>query len=144
MLIGWLKSRVLSYVGRHRYWKRDFHGAYKYFEGIIAGRPWALGANVWLASCDIALKRYGDAVVPLEKAKPDLATAHGYLGVALFHQGLHRGALEEFTRALRINPHLKPNDSWMEWLGRAYYEVGRWQEAINSFEEAIRVQPSTY
>jgi tetratricopeptide (TPR) repeat protein len=82
---------------------------------MITLRPSALGAYVWLASCDIELKRYNEAVPPLEQAlqaKPDHAGAHGYLGVALYHLGHHQEALEEITRALRIDPRLKPIDYW--------------------------------
>jgi len=85
MFKGLLKSRVLWYLGRYRYFRGDIHGARECFERMITIRPSALGGYVLLASCNIELQRYNEAVPPLQEAlqaEPDLAVAHGYLGIA--------------------------------------------------------------
>ena len=112
MFTGWLKSRWFFYLGRYLCRRKNFPGAVSCFEQIIALRPKALGAYVWLANCKIKSGAPLDAIPPLEQAlrlKPDYATAHAYLGVALYKLGRYQEALDEFTRALRIKPRLKPD-----------------------------------
>ena len=111
----------------------------------MALRPEALGPRVLMAACFLELKRYENALQSLEEAlqiQPDHAPARAYRGIACMRLERYREAREDFTRALRINPRLRPADGWKDWLGQANGAAKNWQEAAQSFEEAIRIRPS--
>ena len=98
-----------------------------------------------MAASYIELKRYDDALSVLQQtleAKPDHASAHAYRGLAYMHLERFEEARDEFIRALRIKPRLKPLDDWKNLLGDAYYALGQWNEALEQFKEAAKIRRS--
>jgi serine/threonine-protein kinase len=81
------------------------------------------------------------AVAALREAirlRPDDATAHAYLGLALRHQR----KLDEAAAALRKAVELAPDYAWAhERLGIALGEQGRLDESISAFRKATDLEP---
>lgn len=53
----------------------------------------------------------------------------------MYHAGLITEAIEQFTKAVEIDPHMPLHHVF---LGPAYLEAGRFQDAADAFEKASR------
>jgi predicted ribosomally synthesized peptide with SipW-like signal peptide len=72
--------------------------------------------------------------------RPENATAHFLLGVALHHKGDHDGALVEFDEASRLDPKLA---SPHVGIGTVRFVRGDRDGAIAAWREAIRLDPGS-
>jgi tetratricopeptide (TPR) repeat protein len=104
-----------------------------------------------------ALRKYKEAVNGLKMAiriNPEIvnAEAYYYLGYSYFERGNHKDALEAFKQALYLTrAEVIDKDAAAEQsfpleqihysLGRSYLSLGRYQEAINELNEAVKVNP---
>jgi serine/threonine protein kinase/tetratricopeptide (TPR) repeat protein len=83
---------------------------------------------------DAALK---NCQTSLEK-KPQLAAGHACLGFVYASTGRYREAIDEYDKALRIEP---VNDDFRRQRARAEERDGKLQEAEATYREAIRLRP---
>jgi tetratricopeptide (TPR) repeat protein len=91
------------------------------------------GSNRWLA---------GDFVGAIEafrkasEGEPKLYAAQYNLAVAYLSQGNYRLALDPLKRLLMVNP---KSIELLQYLGRAYYEVKDFQNALKCFEQTAKL-----
>jgi Flp pilus assembly protein TadD len=66
------------------------------------------------------------------------ALAHGNLGVALFHEGKNKEAIDNLSKAIIVDP-----DYMMAYAcrGDVYEAIGQYQPAIEDYNQAIRLKP---
>ncbi|MEN3309319.1 MAG: hypothetical protein V7603_5521 [Micromonosporaceae bacterium] len=88
----------------------------------------------------LAIAEAGLSAATAEAEQRPMAAAHRCLGIARFHMGRHRDALEHFNHALRISR----QDGWVEGLacslddlGLTYRHAGQLDEAVEMFSQSI-------
>ena len=81
------------------------------------------------------------APVPLTRAANETATAHATKGVQLAQQGAFDQAIEEFTKAIEVDP--KDARIHRDRVG-VYLTMQRFQDAVNDFTKAIELLPKDY
>lgn len=87
---------------------------------------------------------YQQALVEAKNAialDPNYANAHVLLATILYYTGQPQQGLELIKKAMRLNPHHPYNYPFH--LGQAYFILGRYQEAIDAFEEGLETNPSS-
>ena len=72
---------------------------------------------------------------------PNAARAHGTLGLTLVYLGMPDKALEPIRRAVLLNPGFAHQT--LHFLGLAELLLGRFEEAVATFRERIRLAPQT-
>jgi tetratricopeptide (TPR) repeat protein len=87
--------------------------------------------------------RYEEAILECQKAilaDPDLGNPYNDIGVYLTERGRYDEAIPYLLRAMGARryeaihyPHFN--------LGRAFEKKGRWPEAVQEYEEALRIDP---
>ena len=75
---------------------------------------------------------------------PNFAAAHGFLGYALALDGQSEPALEHLTQALSLSPHDPQNIVFMIGLGQAYYQAGRYNEAVKYSQNIAQQRPEHF
>ena len=75
------------------------------------------------------------------QVNPDYAPAHGGLGEALFHLKAHEEALAALAEALRLQPDWALAGALRRLMGRAARELGRFDEAGEYLDQAVRFDP---
>jgi Flp pilus assembly protein TadD len=117
---------------------------------ILVKRPWAwrLGAAcltlVLLVLIGVTIARnevYQSEVAVWSDVltqRPDNDRAHYNLGRALAAEGLVDGAIEQYTTALRLNPHYPDA---LNALGVAWREKGDLDRAIDCYRKALHLKP---
>ena len=75
-----------------------------------------------------------------QELAPDLPETHLALGYVAYAQREFDKALEHFERAQRLRP---SGDAALA-IGLTMRRLGRWQDALNQFEEARRLIPRSY
>lgn len=91
------------------------------------------GSNRWLAG------DFAGAIQAFRKAserEPKLYAAQYNLAVAYLSQGNYRLALDPLKRLLMVNP---KSIELLQYLGRAYYEVKDFQNALKCFERTAKL-----
>jgi eukaryotic-like serine/threonine-protein kinase len=83
---------------------------------------------------DRAISNYREAI----RLEPDLAAAHGNLGIALLHKGDPDGAIASACEAIRLKPDFAEAHCS---LGCSLRANGDMDGAIREFREAIRLKP---
>lgn len=87
---------------------------------------------------DLKQSKFGAAQEALEKATeldPKHARAFSALGMALSDQGKYEAAIAPLENALRLEPAVGWETDWT--LGKACYEVGRYEEALKKSQVAL-------
>ena len=80
--------------------------------------------------------QHGQSAIALA---PSIADSHAILADTLMYVGRSEEAIEEMTKAMRLAPFYP---SWyLHSLGQAYYSAGRFEEAIQAFEELQKRVP---
>ncbi len=69
---------------------------------------------------------------------PDFAEAHNKLATLLYLEGKYLNSVEECKIVLSLNPH--HFGAW-NGLGLCLFNLGRYGEAIQSFQSALEIQP---
>jgi len=72
---------------------------------------------------------------------PNFGTAYGYLGWALAFDGQSKEAIEHFERAIRMSPYDPLIAFYYSGTGVAHYLAGRYREAVEWGQKAIRQRP---
>lgn len=111
-------------------------------EKVVAREPDSLQGLFWLGAAFERTGRYKDAeerfrqVLDLE---PDFAPALNYLGYMWAEKGENlREALELVLRAVSLEPE---NGAYVDSLGWAYFQLGRYDEARGHLERAAELVP---
>lgn len=89
-------------------------------------------------------REYVKALVEAQKAidiDPSYADGHVLLATLLYYAGRPKEGLEVMQRAIRLHPHHAHNYSYH--LGQAYFILGRYDEAINTFKQGIELLPTS-
>ena len=87
--------------------------------------------------------RYDDAIRECQKAieaDPEFGNPYNDIGAYLIEDGRHEEAIPYLKRALaakRYEAHHYPHYN----LGRVFEKKGLWPEAIQEYQEALRIQP---
>jgi tetratricopeptide (TPR) repeat protein len=87
--------------------------------------------------------RDDEALAAFNRSKElkDTAEAHYYLGEVYDRKNKDKESIAEYNEAVRINP--KYGEAWFD-LGVANYNRGRYQEAINAFNQAVIIRNTNY
>ena len=75
---------------------------------------------------------------------PNFAAAHGFLGYALALDGQFEPAVEHLNQALSLSPHDPQNIVFMIGLGQAYYQAGRYNEAVKYSQNIAQQRPEHF
>ena len=67
------------------------------------------------------------------------ALSYAYIGIIFFRAGRAAEAIGHIRTAMRLDPHYPP--LFVDFLGRAHFALGQFDEAAASFEEAVRLSP---
>jgi protein O-GlcNAc transferase len=101
----------------------------------LARRLYAEGVSLWDQG------REAEAATRLDEAlrqKPDFAEALNMGAYILDCRGAHEAALRFYQRALTLAPHL--HSAWSN-LGKLLFRFGRFTEALDAIEAALRIVP---
>jgi tetratricopeptide (TPR) repeat protein len=103
--------------------------------------PWsraALGnASLWKRQHDHAIAEYERAIAE------DPSFAVGYMGLGWVFVFVRRSeeAIELINRGIRLDPHYP--DNRLHWLAQAYFQLGRYEEAIDLLKRRLIRKPNT-
>src|SRR5215510_4544934 len=87
-------------------------------------------------------KKYEQAIAEHEQAialDPNWADAYAQFGYVLASLGLPEEGLEVITKAMRLNPRYP--DWYLNLLGNAYRNAGRYEEALIPLQKAVARNP---
>lgn len=101
--------------------------------------------NVVMAHTYLTNKRYDEAVAAAEKAlelEPGSADPYATFGHVLIYSGRYEEAVNMLEKAMRLNPY--PPIWYFVNLGDAYDEVGRKEEAIQTYKKGLEEAPSNF
>jgi tetratricopeptide (TPR) repeat protein len=126
------------------YKNRDYDDAVGELKVVLESRdlpvvaPSRAGLNLVLGNALYEIDRHDEAITAYNQAiklKPDDATAHNNLGVAL---GAAPAEIAEYRQAIKLNPALA--DAHYN-LGSALGHAGKPEEAIAEYRQAIKLKP---
>lgn len=109
--------------------------------GIVAENPGDHGAHLDLAQAFISRDRLVEAFQVVQAAnaiEPGHARALTYEAVVRQAMGMSDRALQLLDAAVEKDPHLA--EAWVR-RGLSAFEMGQWQKAIDSWEQALKIRP---
>ncbi|MCI0486702.1 MAG: tetratricopeptide repeat protein [Blastocatellia bacterium] len=131
--------------------EEEIREALSYFERAVAADPGYAQAHAGTAGCYISLVEHNyarpDEAYPQAKTSAmsalrlddSLVEAHTWMGIVkIFYDRDWEGALEEFRRALELNPNYAKGHLW---FGEYLWAAGRVEEAIAEIERAQDLDP---
>ncbi len=92
---------------------------------------------------ELDAREYEKSVIALEKAldlDPNYSDAYVQLADTLNSAGRPEASLEPMKKAMRLNPH--PPHEYFAFLAKSYFSLGRYQEAADLFEKALKRNPT--
>ena len=92
-------------------------------------------SQTWLGRHNEALANFRRAI----ELNPNDSDVRAYFANALVFAGCTDEALKELEIAMRLNPHYP--ESYLQFLGRAYFAQRRYEEAEVAFERVVTVSP---
>ena len=130
---GWSPRLGISDVEAWQRAKQYLAEAQKYPTALshqTAGVVW------WINSRDDeALAEFKEAIA-LDSGD---ALSYAYIGAILIRSGRAAEAIGHIRTAMRLDPHYPP--LFIDFLGRAQFALGQYEEAAASFEETIQLSP---
>jgi tetratricopeptide (TPR) repeat protein/TolB-like protein len=111
------------------------------YREAIARRPGYWRNHSYLGALLYRIGRHEEAIAAYERVialQPDSARGHNSLGAIYASMGRTRDASAQFERALQ----LEPSGSTYSNAGTVQFWGGRYEEARQSFEEAVRLRPN--
>lgn len=119
----------------------DFDKAIDQFMALLKIKPDHLEGLVNLASASIGKGSFDQALEFLEKARqinPDMPKIFSCFGTIYVRMGKYPEAIEQFQKALTFEISAETHYN----LGIAYYQTGQTDQAIKSYEEALKLDPA--
>jgi adenylate cyclase len=89
------------------------------------------------------MRQYDDAIEEGQRAvaiNPNSADAYVWLGMSLTYAGRPEEAIDSIKKGLRLSPF--PPPYFIQNLGNAYREAGRYEEAITEYQKCIKRLPN--
>jgi tetratricopeptide (TPR) repeat protein len=130
------------------YNKGDYAAALAEFQDVIAERPDAAGAWYYIGLCEYKLKRYDRVETPMARAidlmevqsptSAEIAGAWYTIGISHYLAGRYDKAVEPLKHYIELNAKAKReiDVTARTALGRAYYQLERFDEAEAAFTAA--------
>src|SRR5947199_5263615 len=130
------------------YNKGDYGAALAEFQDLIAERPDAAGAWYYIGLCEYKLKRYDRVETPMSRAidllevqspaSAELAGAWYTIGISHYLAARYDKAIEPLQHYIELNSSARREveAAARVALGRAYYELARFDEAEAAFAAA--------
>ncbi|MEW6208028.1 MAG: CDC27 family protein [Acidobacteriota bacterium] len=124
------------------YNEADYRAALTEFQDIIHERPDAASAWYYIGLCEFKLKRYDRVEAPLTRAidlmqiqspaSAEIAGAHYTIGISHFLRSDYARAVEPLRRYIDLMAKARRDidPSARTALGRSYYALERWEEAL--------------
>ena len=112
------------------------------YQEVIAMDPTDACAHAFLGHVYTLMRQYEKGIAEAEKAvtlNPNAADAQSFFGHILHCNGRHREAIERITKAIRLNPF--PPNWYFLFLGFAYCNSGRYEEAVEALKKSLRGSP---
>jgi TolB-like protein/Flp pilus assembly protein TadD len=103
--------------------------------------PWAHHA---LGTVYLWKRQHDQAIAELEKAialEPNFAAGYVLLGLTHHYAGNSKKAIELIDPGMRLDPHYP--DIRLHWLAQAYFQLGRYEEAIDLLKRRLIRKPDT-
>ena len=138
-------ERILDHINQwHDPAERPLEHAYELAQRAVslddtyARSHYALGnAKLWKREHDQAFAEFERSVA----LDPNFASGHGGMGWVLQYAGRSEEAIELINRGMRLDPHFP--DVRLHWLAQAYFQLGRYEEAIDILKRRIKRNPET-
>ncbi len=101
-------------------------------------------ARCALASVELWRRNHANAMAEAERSialAPNYAQGYLMLGWVLLYSGEAQNALEQFEKAMRLDPHHP--DIFLHFVGQALFQLGRYEDAIAVAKQRIARNPNT-
>lgn len=98
-------------------------------------------AKYYLGKNNGAMEQFQKYVATAPESSSRVATAYYFMGEIYIKQGRYQHADISFTSACKKNSLV---DRWWVRLGYAREMAGNWSESYSAYEEALRLNPSSY
>lgn len=111
---------------------------------VLVRDPESSQAHFYLALALNRLPALPEALEHLERAiriDPSDASAHAQIGNGLIRSGKVSEGLEHVRYAMLLSPRDPIMPVWLEFAGNAELELGKYREAITTFERSIAINP---
>ncbi len=102
-------------------------------------------AHTYLGWAYVWRKQYKEAIAEGERAialDPNFAEGYARLGQILTLAGRPEEGIDLVKKAMRLDPHYPP--MYLNYLGRAYYAMGKYEEAIAALKRCITRDPDFF
>jgi tetratricopeptide (TPR) repeat protein len=123
--------------------RKSLAEAGRLFQKVIAMDPSSAVTRGALGIVYTMMRQHEKGIAELEKAialNPNLANSHASFGYVLHLNGRNKEAVVEIKKAIRLNPF--PENDYFMYLGHAYMYEGMYDESIEAYKKALRVQPN--
>jgi len=114
------------------------------YKSLVVLTPGSVDALVGLGSAYLKTGRNNDAIttyLEVLSLRPDYALVYHNLGLANFNKGFYAEAIDAYRRATEIKPPYGQLDKVYRELARSYNKIGRLNEAVEAFKQAIARDP---
>jgi tetratricopeptide (TPR) repeat protein len=127
--------------GKGLFAKGDYEAAVVAYERSVASDPEFLRGYVELGQSYLQLENYEKAEQAYKKAVSIQEDSCGQcgLGMVLHRQGRNDEAEKALKRAMALNPR---DVCAINQLGRMYYKLDRYPEAVEAFQAEVKLRPS--
>jgi tetratricopeptide (TPR) repeat protein len=127
--------------GKHLFVKGDYRGAATAYERAVGSDPKFARGYVELGSTYSALENYPKAEEAFKKAITVEEDSCAECGLGMVYR--LQGRNEEAEKALKRAQELNPRDTCaFNELGRLYYDLEKYPEAIQAFRSEIKLRPT--
>lgn len=123
------------------YYERNWAKAQEMYKEAIRLDPNYASAFHWYCWYLIAMNRYDEALVQIERAQtldPSSLILNTIRGLPFYYRGEYEPAIRQFNDTLEIDPEF---DHARYYLGSALIHSGRSNEAVAEFEKLVQAQP---
>ena len=130
------------YVGASKSPKESLDRAEELARKVLSSDDSHMYAHSVLSLTYVFKRQFDKAIPEAEKAvalSPNSAFAVFMIGTALLHSEQFEEAIPYFKKSLRLSP--IANNQCLVNLGGAYRFLGRYEEAIATYEKAVQLQP---
>lgn len=140
-IAAWAPARIYVIKGRRNFAAGRYQQAVADYQHAIRFSRNFARAYVELGDANRQLARYDEAEKAFKQAMSleDESCASCGLGVTYWKMGRYLDAEKAFKRATQLN---RNDVCAYDWSGRMYYDLGRYEKAIEVFEQEIKLSPN--